>query len=77
MRSGGQPSYIPLAENNMVTEALPMTVSMITPRWTALADIRRPLRASLTRSLTGRGRIAKGGLRDEGPVASGIGVPPL
>ena len=50
MRSGGQPSYIPLAENNMVTEALPMTVSMITPRWTALADIRRPLRVSLTPS---------------------------
>lgn len=30
-----------------------------------------------TLSLTGRGRIEKGGLRDEGPVASGIGVPPL
>ena len=77
MRSGGRPSYIPLAENNMVTGVLPVIASKITPPWTALADIRRPLLASLTQSLTGRGQIEKGGLRDEGPVASGIGVPPL
>lgn len=77
MRSGGRPSYIPLAENNMVTGALPVIASKITPPWTALADIRRPLLASLTHSLKGQGRIEKGGHRDEGPVASDIGVPPL